>query len=102
MFGTGLARVLADDAVRAVNAIAASRSRDAKVLAVYVPTGLDSTTGAVLSVIAVQADLTVSFLGQKHVLHTRCGPAISGDLRFEELAVPATSSGRIVTLARRQ
>src|SRR3546814_9593763 len=45
MFGTGLARVLADDAVRAVNAIAASRARGAKVLAVDVPTGLDATTG---------------------------------------------------------
>src|SRR3546814_1609078 len=58
---------------------------------VDVPTGLDSTTGDVLSGIAVQADITVSFIGQKLGLHTGCGPAISGERRFDDLAVPATA-----------
>src|SRR3546814_10294592 len=69
---------------------------------VDVPTGLDATTGDVLSGIAVQADITVSFIGQKLGLHTGCGPAISGERRFDDLAVPATAYGGIEPLARLQ
>lgn len=101
MFGTGLTRALGDDAVGAVNAIAASRARGAKVLAVDVPSGLDATTGSVPS-IAVQADITVSFIGKKCGLYTGRGPAIAGERRFDGLAVPAAAYSGVEQAARLQ
>lgn len=102
IFGTGLARALGSDVVGAINMIAASRARGAKVLAVDVPTGLDATTGSVPSGVAVQADITVSFIGRKSGLYTGRGPAIAGERRFDDLAVPAAAYRGIAPVARLQ
>lgn len=102
MFGTGLARALGDDALQAIGAIAAARAKGAKVLAVDIPTGLDATSGCVRSAAAVEADLTVSFIGRKLGLYTGRGPAVAGERLFDDLGVPAAVYGGVVPVARLQ
>lgn len=57
------------------------------VVAVDVPSGLNATTGTVMGV-AVQADVTVSFIGLKSGLLTNDGPDYSGELFYDRLAIP--------------
>ncbi|HSM68562.1 MAG TPA: NAD(P)H-hydrate epimerase, partial [Xanthomonadales bacterium] len=58
------------------------------VLALDIPSGLSADTGAPLGA-AVQADVTVTFVGMKRGLLTGAGPALCGELYFEDLAIPA-------------
>lgn len=58
------------------------------VLALDIPSGLSADTGAVLGT-AVRADITVTFVGMKRGLLTGAGPALCGELYFEDLAIPA-------------
>lgn len=58
------------------------------VLALDIPSGLCADTGAELGV-AVQADVTVTFIGCKQGLLTGKGPALVGRLLFDDLGVPA-------------
>jgi NAD(P)H-hydrate epimerase len=85
LFGTGLDREVAggDAAViRAINSTAAG------VLAVDIPSGLHADSGAVLGS-AVEADVTVSFIGLKRGLFTGSGPAFCGSVIFDDLDTPA-------------
>ena len=59
------------------------------VVAVDIPSGLCSDSGAVLGC-AVNADVTVSFIGLKRGLLTGFGPNHCGSLWFDDLAVPET------------
>lgn len=61
------------------------RSPD-RILAVDCASGLDATTGAAAS--AVKAGHTLTFIGCKAGLVTGRGPALSGDVILENLAVP--------------
>lgn len=56
------------------------------VLAVDIPSGLDSDTGAIHGE-CVQAELTVSFIGLKRGLFTADGPQYSGEVFFDDLDV---------------
>jgi len=56
------------------------------VIAVDVPSGLNSDTGHVHN-ICVKADLTVSFIGLKRGLFTALGPEHSGEIFFDDLEV---------------
>lgn len=85
LFGTGLARPVEGDYAAAIELIKRSAL---PVLAVDVPSGLHSDTGAELGV-AVKANVTVSFIGRKVGLATGRGPALSGELAFDDLQVPA-------------
>ncbi len=58
------------------------------VLALDIPSGLSADTGAA-SGAAVRADVTVTFVGMKRGLLTGAGPALCGQLYFEDLAIPA-------------
>ena len=58
------------------------------VLAADIPSGLCSDTGAVRG-IAVEAALTVTFIGVKVGLLTGRGPALVGELQYRDLDVPA-------------
>ncbi|TGN40064.1 NAD(P)H-hydrate dehydratase [Marinobacter confluentis] len=73
----------------------------APVMAVDVPSGLDSTLGKVAGV-AVRADLTVTFIALKAGLFTAQGPEYCGRLAFESLDTDewASESGQ-VPMARR-
>jgi|TARA_Y100000310_G_scaffold345518_1_gene465886 NAD(P)H-hydrate epimerase len=85
LLGTGLTGPVRDDFRSAIECINASGKG---VLAVDVPSGLDADTGGVLGA-CVRADVTVTFIGCKQGLMTHFGPEMTGQLLFEDLAVPA-------------
>lgn len=84
LFGTGLDRPVEGDWRQAILAMNASPS---PVMAVDIPSGLHGDTGAVLGV-AVQADVTMTFIALKGGLFTGAGPGHVGRLRFDDLEVP--------------
>jgi len=86
LFGTGLDRPVTGPWAAAIAAVNAS---GAPVLAIDIPSGLQSDTGAVLG-IAVRAAATISFIGLKQGLFTGAGPDQCGAVHFSDLGVPAT------------
>lgn len=85
LLGTGLKRPVEGvwrDAIEVVN------GANGSVLALDVPSGLDADSGQVAGV-AVQADLTVSFVGLKRGMLTAAGPQHCGHIAFDDLKVPA-------------
>ena len=84
MLGTGLGgdvRGVYREAITTVN------GNSAPVLAVDIPSGLCSDTGRVLG-LAVQADLTVTFIGLKRGLFTLAAADHTGAIEFNDLGVP--------------
>ena len=97
LFGTGLEREVTGiwrEAITATNALAKP------VLALDLPSGLHADTGRVLGV-AVQATVTITFIGLKAGLFTAQGPAYCGEILFAGLDVPAALYDRIQPLGRR-
>lgn len=93
LFGTGLARPLEGDALRAVRAINACGAR---VLAVDLPSGLDGDLGEPRPE-CVRADLTVTMVARKTGL---CAPGASrwtGACRVVDVGGPAVSDARPAT-----
>jgi hydroxyethylthiazole kinase-like uncharacterized protein yjeF len=84
LLGSGLERDVVGDYATAVRAM---NDHSASVLALDIPTGLHSDTGAVLSC-AVIAQLTVTFVGLKAGLFLGEGPSHSGTLLFAGLEIP--------------
>lgn len=91
LLGTGLTGVVRGDYARAIALINASGH---PVLAVDIPSGLCSDTGAILGD-AIQADLTVTFIGRKRGQVTGQGPAVCGRLVFDDLGVPPALYERV-------
>ena len=85
LLGTGISGEVRAD-YRA--AIAHVNQSGLPVLAADIPSGLCSDTGAVRG-IAVEAALTVTFIGVKVGLLTGRGPALVGELQYRDLDVPA-------------
>jgi NAD(P)H-hydrate epimerase len=97
LLGSGLTRDVDGDYAEAVAAINAA---DAKVLALDIPTGLHGDTGRVLGC-AVQADITVTFVGLKQGQFLADGADHCGDIRFSDLDIAAECySGRRVEFRR--
>ncbi|MBB3190881.1 NAD(P)H-hydrate dehydratase [Halomonas cerina] len=96
LLGTGLGGEVRGEAREAIEAINAS---GLPVLAIDIPSGLHADTGAELG-IAVQADRTVTFIGDKLGLHTGAAPARVGELDFRPLGVNAEATGELVPAAR--
>jgi len=84
IFGTGLDRDVEDDFCDAINAINAAA---APVLSIDIPSGLNSDTGSIMN-IAVNADVTVTFIGLKKGMFTGEGLEYSGEIKFNDLDVP--------------
>jgi NAD(P)H-hydrate epimerase len=85
LLGTGFERALDAqwaDAIRAVNDSAVP------VVALDIPSGLRSDSGAVADS-AIRAQLTVTFIGRKAGLYTGAGPDRAGEIVLADLAVPA-------------
>jgi hydroxyethylthiazole kinase-like uncharacterized protein yjeF len=57
------------------------------VLSIDVPSGIDADTGNVMAV-AVKADVTSTFLGNKQGLYTGSAPAYCGDIICDDLQLP--------------
>jgi ADP-dependent NAD(P)H-hydrate dehydratase / NAD(P)H-hydrate epimerase len=70
------------------------------VLALDIPSGLSADTGAELG-IAVRADVTVTFVGMKRGLLTGAGPALCGELYFDDLAIPPAIAASLSADCRR-
>ncbi len=84
LFGTGLEREVEGrwrELIETVNAGDWAR------LAVDIPSGLSADSGCALGV-AVRADVTATFIGLKRGLFTADGPRFTGQLVFDDLAVP--------------
>jgi hydroxyethylthiazole kinase-like uncharacterized protein yjeF len=86
LLGTGLQRPVSGEFRTAIEAINAGVR---PVLALDVPSGLDSTNGTVLGA-AVWADVTVTFVGQKAGLYLGSGPDCCGVIEFAGLDLPAS------------
>ena len=97
LLGTGLSGEVLGGYAQAISVITGT---DTPVLAVDIPSGLCSDTGAVLGQ-AVTADMTITFIGVKQGLLTGAGPAHCGDLVFDDLAVPAEVFERVNASAQR-
>lgn len=85
VLGSGLERDLEGPFAEVVDAI---NQHPAPVLALDIPSGLNADSGRVMGV-AVQADLTVTFVGLKSGLFLNEGPDYVGDLCFAGLEIPA-------------
>ena len=86
LLGTGLSGEVRS---RYVDVIDTINTSGLPVLAVDVPSGLNADTGAVMGC-AVRAEVTVTFIGVKRGLLTGRGPAVTGELLFADLGVPAS------------
>lgn len=97
LLGTGLA-----GDVRGIyaTAIAAISGSELPVIAVDIPSGLCSDTGAILGQ-SINANATVTFIGLKQGLLTGQGPACCGTLYYDDLAVPEQVYERVDAAAQR-
>lgn len=91
MLGIGLGGDVRADVAQAIEAINTSA---APVVAVDIPSGVCGDTGAILGA-AVEADLTVTFIGLKRGLFTFQAPDYIGALLFSDLAVPMEAYNRV-------
>lgn len=83
LLGTGLSGEVREFYQALINLV---NTAQAKVVAVDIPSGVCSDTGTVLGT-AIQADLTVSFIGLKRGLFTASAPAYTGEVIFDTLGV---------------
>lgn len=97
LFGIGLERPLEGLWLSAVEAINASGQ---PVFSLDVPSGLHADTGQVLGA-AVRATATVSFIGLKAGMFTGQGREYSGQILFDDLAVPSAMLENCEPSARR-
>lgn len=83
LLGTGLSGEVREHALRHINLI---NQTPAPVLAVDVPSGLCADTGRILGA-AVEAEMTLSFIGLKPGLLTGRGPDVTGRLLLASLGI---------------
>jgi hydroxyethylthiazole kinase-like uncharacterized protein yjeF len=98
LFGIGLVRALDGEYAGLVGRVNAWRDQArGPVLALDVPSGIHSDTGAVLGC-AVRASHTVSFIGLKPGLLTLDGPDHAGEVTVESLGIAPSdaASGRLL------
>ena len=96
ILGTGLQRAVSGDWARAIQAI---NDLSAPKLALDIPSGLHADTGAVMGC-AVNAAMTVTFIGIKQGLLTGSGPAYCGPLFYDHLDVPKAVFERLTPASR--
>ncbi len=89
LLGTGLHGPARDDIARAIRDI---NSSGRPVLAVDVPSGLDSDTGVPLGE-TIRADCTVTFVGLKTGLFIGDGPEFAGTVFFDDLEIAPGEAG---------
>lgn len=93
LLGTGLSGEVSGQWAEGIATINSLRASGAKVLALDIPSGLHADTGVALGSHegpAVQAHVTVTFIGKKVGLVTGLGPDYCGHLVFDDLHVPET------------
>jgi len=94
MLGTGLKGEVKGAWRLAIDAINIAASQSTAVVACDIPSGLHADTGRILGS-AVNADLTVTFIGLKQGLLTASGPDCCGEIVFDDLQVPHEIYNRV-------
>jgi hydroxyethylthiazole kinase-like uncharacterized protein yjeF len=84
LLGTGLDRAPGGHYGEAVDLMNETK---ADVVSVDIPSGLNADTGRAMGT-AVEADLTVTFIGRKRGLYTADGPDFAGMIKFSDLQIP--------------
>ncbi len=100
LFGTGLNRAPSGfyaDLIRVANQ--ASCLADCPVVALDIPSGLDSDTGFAFDP-CIKAAMTVTFIGKKFGLFTGQGKNCSGRIKFEDLNLPGDIQKSVKPIAR--
>ncbi|KVL53577.1 NAD(P)H-hydrate dehydratase [Burkholderia territorii] len=88
LFGIGLARALDGPFAAQAARIAAHARNGGRVLALDVPSGLDSDTGRIVGAgVAVAATHTLTFIGAKPGLYTGDGRDLAGEIHIASLDV---------------
>jgi NAD(P)H-hydrate epimerase len=62
-------------------------------IAIDIPSGLNADTGCVMGC-AVQAQVSVTFVGRKRGMYTADGPDFCGQISFDDLAIPALAASK--------
>ena len=96
LLGSGLERNVEGQFAEVVNAI---NDHPAPVLALDIPSGLHGDSGEVLGT-AVQADLTITFVGLKNGLFVNNGPGLVGKLHFAGLDIPDSCRAGVQAIMR--
>ncbi len=94
MLGTGLNGEVTGSWRLAIDAINIAASQSTAVVACDIPSGLHADSGSILGS-AVNADLTVTFIGLKQGLLTAQGPDCCGEIVFDDLQVPQEIYARV-------
>ena len=103
LLGTGLRRKVEGEWALCINTV-----NDAvkPVISVDIPSGLMADTG-VISGVAINADITVSFIGLKQGMYTAQAKDVCGEIIFNDLALPieiyteVASDARLITAVDR-
>lgn len=95
LFGTGLKGTLQEPYVEWVNAI---NDQNLDVLSIDIPSGLNGDTGCIEGA-AIDADVTVTFIGYKLGLLTLKGPSRSGEIILNNLDIPVEILRKVEPLA---
>ncbi len=95
VFGSGLSRPPMGKEARAIELMNDAAARGAWLVAVDVPSGLDSDTGALYPRHLARADETVTFHAPKRGLVLFPGAATAGRLRVAAIGIPRTLEERL-------
>ncbi len=96
LLGTGLDRAVQDQWAEAIHLI---NNCGKPVVALDIPSGLNADSGAVMGA-AVQATLTVTFIGRKAGLFTGQGPTCTGEVVLAGLELPPQVYANVTPVAR--
>lgn len=99
LFGTGLNREVSGDYAAVINKIN-EQSQQVPVLSLDIPSGIQADTGLALG-LAVQASMTLSFLGLNTGLFSAEAPNYTGKIGFDGLDAPARAYQAFMPTARR-
>lgn len=97
LLGTGLDREIEGELKACIEQVNAS---GLPVMAVDIPSGLHADTGRVMGV-AIQADVTITFIGLKQGLFTHEGRHCAGRIHFSDLDVPDAIYEQVRPVAQR-
>jgi hydroxyethylthiazole kinase-like uncharacterized protein yjeF len=102
LFGIGLARPLDGVFATLARELSAHAQRGAQVLALDIPSGLNSDTGEAPDENLVQASHTLSFIGAKPGLYTGAGRDFAGTIWVAPLGLEAATTARFNALPGRE
>lgn len=97
LLGTGLDREVGGELKACIEHVNAT---GLPVLAVDIPSGLHADTGRIMGT-AIQADVTVTFIGLKQGLFTHEGRHCAGRIHFSDLQVPEAIYDQVKPVAQR-